>query len=215
MTKKSQKISSKAKEWTVIGIIVLVLTLLIIANQIFRQKAATPNNPNPGNLPGIQTGDAPWSAGLTHLRERLNQIGLRPLAQEGTALHIHQHLDIFIDGKPVAIPAGIGIDQGAGFIADIHTHDGTGIIHVESPVRKTFYLGQFFDIWGVDFTSGRIGGYKNQGDKSLKVFVNGSLYSGDPRQIALEDHQEIVITYGTNQELPSSIPSKYNFPVGY
>jgi hypothetical protein len=29
----------------------------------------------------------------------------------------------------------------------LHTHDETGIIHIESPIKKDFILGQFFDLW--------------------------------------------------------------------
>jgi hypothetical protein len=33
----------------------------------------------------------------------------------------------------------------------LHTHDGTGIIHIESPIKRDFTLGQFFDIWAKKF----------------------------------------------------------------
>ncbi len=195
------------------GVAAAIITLLVMGARASQKNVTTITNP--GSLRGIQASGAPWPVESTRLRERLDQIGLPALAQEGTALHIHQHLDIFIDGKPIAIPAGVGVNAVAGFISDIHTHDASGIIHVESPVQETFTLGQFFDIWGVAFTAQRIGGYQNQGSRSLKVFANGSLYSGDPRQLALASYQEIIIAYGTDQELPNPIPSTYNFPVGY
>jgi hypothetical protein len=40
----------------------------------------------------------------------------------------------------------------------IHTHDTSGIVHIESPTVRPFTLGQFFDVWGVRFTSDCIGG---------------------------------------------------------
>jgi hypothetical protein len=102
----------------------------------------------------------------------------------------------------------------AGFISDIHLHDGTGVIHVESSKVQTFTLGQFFDIWGVKFTKDSIGDYVATGEKTLKIYSNGTLYEGDPRQLSLQAHQEIVIIYGTNAEAPQSIPSTYAFPSG-
>src|SRR5215210_3395167 len=45
-------------------------------------------------LPGGQTGPPPWTNGATGLAERLRAIGLPALPEEGTALHIHQHLDV-------------------------------------------------------------------------------------------------------------------------
>ena len=191
----------------------IVIGLIVIVSLTTHRSVTIISDPD--NLAGIERGDAPWAAELTYLRERLNQIGLPALSQEGTALHIHQHLDIFVNGKPVAVPVGVGVNESSGFISDIHIHDNTGIIHVEAPVIQDFTLGQFFDIWGVRFTLKCIGGYCRQDDKALKLFVNGALYSGDPRQLILKNHQEIVVAYGTDQELPNLIPSAYTFPAGY
>jgi len=211
MNKNYQK--SSTRTFWITGVIIIVVGLFIWVSSIPKPTPKIINNPQ--SLAGIQTGDVPWIPELDHLRERLNAIGLPALSAEGTVLHIHQHLDIFINGKPVAVPASIGINSLAGFISSIHVHDNSGIIHVESPTVQTFTLGQFFDIWGVQFTATSIGGYSNTADKILKVFVNGTQYSGDPRKLALDAHQEIVITYGTNQELPNPIPSTYSFPPGY
>ena len=80
-------------------------------------------------------------------------MGLPALTAEGEALHTHQHIDIYVDGQPVVVPAYIGINATEGFLSPIHTHDSTGIIHVESPTVRDFTLGEFFDVWGVRFDS--------------------------------------------------------------
>ena len=36
--------------------------------------------------------------------------GLEPAQREHLDYHVHAHLDIFLDGRPVVIPAGIGIN---------------------------------------------------------------------------------------------------------
>src|SRR5712692_9611110 len=54
--------------------------------------------------------NAPWGAGRTHLRERLRALGLPALPVEGKALHTHEHLDLYLNGTHVAVPADIGID---------------------------------------------------------------------------------------------------------
>ncbi len=167
---------------------------------------------DPNHLAGIQTGDAPWQPEITHLRERLTQIGLPALSAEGTSLHIHEHLDLYIHGQKITVPAEVGINQSDGFIATIHTHDTTGVIHVESPMVEKFYLGQFFDTWGVLLTQACLGGYCNSGANQLKVYSNGQLVS-DPANLELSAHQEIVITYGTSQEEPA-IPKSFDFPKG-
>jgi hypothetical protein len=193
-------------------IIGMVISITAISLCLGSRTINPTTNTDQNNLSGIQTGNAPWPVELDHLGDRLSTIGLPALSKEGTVLHIHQHLDIFIEGKPISVPTGIGINEGAGFISPIHTHDNTAIIHVESPTMQIFTLGQFFDIWGVRFTDQCIGRYCNQGDKILEVFVNGNLFNGDPRRIELQQHQEIVVTYGTSKDLTNPIPSTYVFP---
>ncbi|MGD0854252.1 MAG: hypothetical protein ABSA18_00410 [Dehalococcoidia bacterium] len=191
---------------------VLILVILAILN-------CSPGKPvgnlNTDTLPGMQTGPAPWPAEITNLKERLKDINLPALSEEGAVLHTHQHLDIFVDGKPIQVPHGIGMGENSSFLAPIHTHDTRGIIHIESPTDEVYTLGQFFDIWGVRLTANCIGGYCNQGEKTLKVFINGNPFSGDPRTIKLEQHQEIFVSYGTADEIPSEIPSSYEFPEGF
>ena len=150
----------------------------------------------PQSLPGIQKTPAPWIREIAHLAERLNAIGLPALKSEGQTLHIHQHLRITVQGQPAAVPAGIGINEFAGFIASIHTHDTTGVIHIESPTVQPFTLGQFFDVWGVLLTARCIGGYCSAGVDSLRVFSNGAPVRGDPRRLELAQNQDIVVTYG-------------------
>lgn len=122
--------------------------------------AATMGTASPASqdLPGIQAGPAPWPPDAAGLAARLTAIGLPALTAEGEALHTHQHLDLFVDGQPVPVPADIGINAAAGFLAPTHTHDATGIIHIESPVVRDFTLGDFFDIWGVRFDGHCVGG---------------------------------------------------------
>jgi hypothetical protein len=168
----------------------------------------------PAHFPGMLTGPAPWSRNVSHLRARLAAIGLPALPSEGTVLHIHQHLDVVIDGARVEVPAGIGIDAAETFISPLHTHDSTGIIHVESPTVETFTLGQFFAVWGVRFTPTCLGGYCASGAKRLRVYVDGRSVKGDPRRIPLEEHEEILVAFGTRAQVPRPVPRSFAFPSG-
>ncbi len=180
--------------------------------------AGAPSLPGPSlpapSLPGLNAGSPPWPPETANLAARLAAISLPALSAEGTALHIHQHLDIFVDGQPVQVPPDIGINVVGGFIAPIHTHDASGVIHVESPTIQDFTLGQFFDIWGVRFDAHCIGGQCDGGGRTLQVFVNGRLVTGDPRAIKLEAHQEIVVALGSASQLPNPVPSSYDFAPG-
>lgn len=112
--------------------------------------------------------------------------GINCDTMEGAVEHIHAHLQIFSKGKEVQVPAQIGILASGGCLYWLHTHTADGIIHIEAPVKRTFTLGQFFDIWGRPIPRG----------KSMLVTVNGKRWSGDPAKIPLRDHEEIVMQSG-------------------
>ena len=162
----------------------------------------------PQNLPGIQKNTEPWPPELTHLQQRLQKINIGFLGQEQLAFHIHQHLDLFVNGATVQVPQNIGIIGGTG-LAFIHTHDASGVIHVESPTVRQYTLGNLFDVWGVLFTKDCLGAYCNSGNDKLRVFVNGKAVTGDPRNVPLKNFEEIVVAYGTSQQLPKPIPKTY------
>jgi hypothetical protein len=165
-------------------------------------------------LPGLQTGPYPWPAERFLLGPRLTALGLPLLTEEGQVIHTHQHLDIYVRRTHVPVAAGIGFDAQLRFLSPLHTHDATGVIHVESPTVRTFTLGQFFGVWGVRFDERCIGGYCNREANRLRVYVNGTQWRRDPTKIRLWEHQELVVTYGTKRQLPKPIPRRYPFPKG-
>lgn len=176
--------------------------------------SGTPST-DPATLPGTLSGPAPWPANTDKLKGRLSALGLPALSAEGTTLHIHQHLDLYVNGTKEVVPAQIGIITSPQVVfSPLHTHDTSGIIHVESPTVRSFTLGAFFDVWGVRFTPTCVGGYCNQGDETLRVYVDGQLATGNPTWLKLFAHEEIVVTYGTQAQLPDPIPSSYTFPPG-
>jgi len=121
--------------------------------------------------------------------------------------------DLYVDGRPVTVPANIGIDPGHVF-SPLHTHDTSGIIHVESPTESAFSLGQFFAVWGVPLSARRIGTLATTGGARLRTWVNGKPLAADPTRIVLAPHQEIVIAYGTAAQMPKKVRSSYTFPEG-
>jgi hypothetical protein len=159
-------------------------------------------------LPGIRKTKAPWPPEYQYLADRLPALGLTTLPQEAVATHYHSHLDIFADGKKVSVPALIGINVGAQYLTELHTHDTRGVIHVESPKANDRYtLGQFVAEWGVFLDSRCIGAYCN----GLKWYVNGKQQTGNPQKYVLQSHDEIAIVVG---KPPAKIPSSYAFLAG-
>ena len=163
------------------------------------------------SLPGVLDGPPPWGANGDKLQLRLREIGLDPLSAEGQVVHIHQHLDIFADGKPVTVPANIGIDPGQRFISALHTHDDSGILHVESPTPTSYSLGQVFAVWGLRLDANCIGGLCASGGKRLRTWVNGKPLAGDPTRIVLAEHQVIVLAYGIPAQDPKPVPTTHDF----
>lgn len=135
--------------------------------------------------------------------------GIRCETEEGNVSHYHAHLTVIHNGQKVAVPANIGIKQNAGCLYWVHTHDATGEIHIESPVNRTYTLGDFFDIWGQPLSQQTVGTYTE--NKPIRTFVNGKLVDGDPRAIKLESHTKIVLEVGPTFIDP---PNDFTFPAG-
>src|SRR5262245_62057498 len=88
-----------------------------------------------------------------------------------TTDHIHPNLYITINGEERTIPANIGITSGC--MKSIHTHDATGKIHVESPVKRDFILDDFFYVWENTFNKDELMGFHANEDHEVTMFVNG------------------------------------------
>ncbi len=141
--------------------------------------------------------------------------GIKCQPQEKVLFHIHAHLTVFVAGKARVIPYGIGIEPPLGgkntkagaFVAQgkcfswLHTHVADGLIHVESPVRRTYTLGEFFDIWGQPLSRTQIGPARG----AVTAIVNSQVYTGDPREIPLLKHAQIQLEVGTPLIAPVNI----------
>jgi hypothetical protein len=145
--------------------------------------------------------------------------GIGCQADEQTLFHIHAHLTIFVNGSARQIPAAIGIpgaqtqQTSAGpFIASgtcfywLHTHAADGIIHIESPIHRTYTLGNFFDEWGLPLGPDQVG----QATGHVVAIYNGQVYQGNPRDIPLNAHAQIQLEVGT----PLIAPQQITFPSG-
>jgi hypothetical protein len=140
--------------------------------------------------------------------------GIQCGGMEYANLHIHPHLALFVNGKQVQIPQGVGFGMAStenpqGCLYWLHTHDASGIIHIEAPVVEApsggpFTLGMLFDIWGQPLGDDGVAGAKGP----VTAYVNGTKYEGDLRAIPLKAHQQIVLEVGT----PVVPPPFYSFP---
>jgi hypothetical protein len=159
--------------------------------------------------------------GRTRLVSAGRQIdGISCQSHEQVLFHIHAHLTIFVGGAPRQVPAGIGIappydvqaaPRGA-FVAGgscfmwLHTHSADGIIHTESPVERTYTLGEFFDVWGQPLSRMQAGPARGR----VTALFNGQVFTGNPREIPLLAHAQIQLEV----RRPLVVPERITFPPG-
>lgn len=131
--------------------------------------------------------------------------GVECQGSESFVNHVHSHLDLFVDGQRQEVPAQVGILSSPYCLFWLHTHSTDGVIHVESPTKKQFTLGQFLDIWNQ--TGSSKGLFSAVEGKPVTAYVNGTQFQGDYRSIPLESRQEITMAYG---KPPSEIPKGWD-----
>jgi hypothetical protein len=193
-----------------------VCLILLVAAAVVPTVAQRATAPLP-LVQGTQLGLAMFEPGDTPRGGNGQPVdGIEGSSMEMLKVHVHAHLALFNQGQQIAIPYGIGIVKpfqvDRGFVGGgrgiywLHTHDATGIIHVESPDARQYTLGQFFDIWGEPLTSQEVAGLKG----AVHAFVDGKPFTGDPRAIVLGAHTQITLEVGR----PIVPPPTYAFPAG-
>lgn len=138
----------------------------------------------------------------------VNGITCRPSMGSKVEYHIHQHVTIFVNGQQKRIPAGVGItgepweqqidggrflnNTAKGCVYWLHSHADDGIIHVESPSKRQFTLGDFFDVWNQPLSTNQVGPAKGP----VVAFLDGKRIQGSPRDIPLTDGGVIQLDVG-------------------
>lgn len=125
---------------------------------------------------------------------------------EAGTYHVHAHLAMLVDGKTVAgPPANTGIHFEHLCLYWLHTHDTSGIIHIEAPHRIAPTLGNFFDIWGQPLDRRRVAGHVVGPGQALRVLVGSAPYGGNPRSIPLYEHTRVTLEIGPPFVSPPSV----------
>lgn len=173
----------------------------------------TPTNPPPTDpAPPVDVKLAP---SYTQIKETVNfsQAAWPDWNHAGTApidgvvcgpvikYHIHALLSIYKDGQRLALPGNIGRPSACDY--EMHTHDGSGVVHIETDKEKNFTLAQFFAEWGQPLSASAIAGLP--GTPTLYVIDNEKIarFSGDPATLELAAHREILVVTGAP---PTQVP---------
>lgn len=169
--------------------------------------AQIPNQPPATARDGAPVFRVPADAEGAIERARLRIVD----TDEPVEQRLRAHLDVFIDGKAVTVPRGIGVvdDRRA---SPLVTHDDSGTLHVTAREEETLRLGQLFEEWNVHLDKDCIARFctSTNPHKQLLAFVNGEL-AADPSTIHLVDGAEIVVWYG-NRDLNPTVPTGFVFP---
>jgi hypothetical protein len=185
--------------------IVAVVAVIIVSSGGGSSSSAT--TASSGDTSGLQTGPAPWKPEYSYLAQRLAAFNFPQ--QTDIGYHVHAQLNVYINGKQTTVPANLGIDPQGRFISPIHTHDTSGVVHMESTKFYPFTLGEFINIWGVYFTKNQLGAYKVGNGNVLQLWVNGKQIA-DPVNYQMKPHAVMVLGYGK----PGSFPHKKTFAFG-
>lgn len=106
--------------------------------------------------------------------------------------HVHPELTIMVLGEKITVPENIGLSPVCHRV--LHTHDTSGVIHVEANFKQDFTLGDFFSLWGKPLSPSQILDYIVDAEHELAMTVDGQ-----PSQVfgelVFEDGQKIVLEY--------------------
>lgn len=176
------------------GGILLIIILAVVISQFVINNGGSKTNGGHSLTPHPATGQT--------------VDGLTCLPAQGGAMHIHQYLELYINGQRVNANPGVGIVDAANCLYPLHVHDNeVNIIHNESSTVTTFTLGQFFDIWGIKLSNSQVGQYKVDSSHKLVVEtfdINGkmSVYTGNPYTMPLSDQETIYVLYNSSKIQP-------------
>ncbi len=173
----------------------------------------------------------------------MNTNGIPP---KGTGYHVHAFLGIYYNGTEAALPDGLGFADPSGdgqfpgtppnwtqyasvCYYEMHTHDASGTIHMESITPPTgfqngtkYTLGDFLAIWGIPVSPVNFGPLNGP----VTVYTSGqfsrghqctphcyvtsntyTMYAGDPSTIPLYSHEVVWVLVGAGNPTGSSLPN--------
>jgi hypothetical protein len=128
------------------------------------------------------------------------------------------HVEVFAHRRVVLLPPGIGVAaprrqegaviRGGRCSYPMRTMDPTGVIEVRAarPPR----LGDLFAIWGQPLGPHRLLSFRAEPGRRVQAFLNGRRWTGDPGEIPLRRHAQIVL------QVHGFVPPhpRYLFPKG-
>jgi hypothetical protein len=195
---------SRGRTAAALSAVVAALALLIATGCGSSSPSGSGASSAPGLViagPGLQTSQPPWKPEYAHLAERKAELHLPPVGNE--EFHIHAALHIYVNGLLKPVPALVGLEPAKGIETSLHTHDSSGVIHMETVHPFKFTLGEFFKVWGVKLGPEQVGGLKGLGGDKLHFYVNGHKLT-NPAVYVMRNGDNFAIGYGPESSFPHS-----------
>jgi hypothetical protein len=125
------------------------------------------------------------------------------------------HLELFAHGRVVIVPAGIGVApprtvdgayvRGGRCRYPLFTTEPTGLVAVAD---HDLTLGDLFRVWDRPLSRDVVAGFRGR----VRVHVDGGRWKGDPADVPLAPHAQIVVQAGGPLVEPHAA---YRFPEGH
>ncbi len=183
--------------WIVVGVVLAAAVLTVASFLYFTHSSsgttATQPTPTAAATPTPAATSSPLSPTVDNVQCN---------STEQLTYHVHSHLSIYINGKAVPVSQYVGITSTCFYW--LHTHDTSGVIHIEAPQQTTFQLGNFLHLWKQQFSQLQ---YPTQLDKTSgwQAYVDGKLYHGDFNAIPLNPHTLITLAYQSPGVKPDTL----------
>lgn len=184
-----------------------------------------------GDVIGTPNGFSPPNADTSSggQGQTVDGVPCNPVMQ--SSYHVHPLVALYVNGTQYAIPHGLGMQNpgapdASGFVNTatcfyyMHTHDSSGIIHIEDPsttpnTQSLYTLKTFLDIWGITAGANSFGPFSGP----VRVFTSGSVaqssltvnasqltyFGSDPNGVPLYSHEYIVVEVGPTY--PTTLPN--------
>jgi hypothetical protein len=159
----------------------MILALLFVIPALI--SCSTGRNPEESAVPESTAAATPQETVAPATLDPNDEV-LAECIEGDVAFHFHVRLTISLEGSYIPVPPGVGLTPDC--IHALHTHNSSGVIHIEHLHRDDFTLGDFF------LVGQRWGGFDPLvGMQVVRVSVNGERYLGDYRVLPLTDELDI------------------------
>lgn len=139
----------------------------------------------------------PWAKDDANLAQRARRLGIPEPGKE--RYHQHALVRVYADGLLVPLPEFLGLDLKKKVLTGLHTHDSSGVLHMEADKPFDATIGDLFAVWGVAFGPDHIGSLKNGDGRTLRVYVNGKRID-DPATYVIKKDDVIVIAFDDGKQ---------------